>query len=90
MSRYDDFTEVCAKLRKVNRITPWNDIMPGKLYHIPPIIIHDRRDFRVRWKNDNYATGRFKKADGEWEDGQIYRGEVSALFMVEVKRFNNN
>ena len=42
------FSEACKRLREFgngNRLTPWDCIMPGKIYHIPPLLIYDRRTF---------------------------------------------
>lgn len=72
------------KLSKANRLTPWNEIKEGVLYHIPPIVIYDRRDFMVLSKTANQLEGKMRTSDGKWNDATLYYSELSTKFMTKL------
>lgn len=76
------------RFRKHNPITKYEDIEIGKLYHIPPTIIYGRRDFIPENKTNAFISGKMREEGANcWESATIYRTELTARFIVEVKKF---
>lgn len=96
---YNDksFSEACKRLREFgngNRLTPWDCIMPGKTYHIPPLLIYDRRTFLCESVENDCEIRRIRgkmiiNGKANIEDAIIFESEISSKFLIEVKNWKN-
>ena len=90
MPRLDSSLYDYTRVTKFKPITNWEDIKEGELYHIPPTILYDRRDFICNFKTDNTLKGKVKCYEkGIWEDCTLYRSEISMRFLVKKEKINN-
>lgn len=91
------FSEACKRLREFgngNRLTPWDCIMPGKIYHIPPLLIYDRRTFLCESVENDCEIRRIRgkmiiNGETNIEDAVIFESEISSKFLIEVKNWKN-
>ena len=92
------FSEACKRLREFgngNRLTPWDCIMPGKLYHIPPLLIYDRRTFLCESVENDCEIRRIRgkmiiNGETNIENAVIFESEISSKFLIEVKNWKND
>jgi len=90
MPRLDSSLYDYTRVIKYNPITAWDDIKEGEIYHIPPTIIYDRRDFICERKTDNAISGKIMEyEEGVWKPCTMYRSEISMRFLVKKERINN-
>ena len=68
------------KLREIKRITPWEDIKIGEVYHMPPLIYNKRLDFVVIEKND--MSIRVKKLPDGFPQ-TMYKSDMTSNFIVK-------
>lgn len=91
------FSEACKRLREFgngNRLTPWECIMPGKIYHIPPLLIYDRRTFLCESVENDCEIRRIRgkmiiNGETNIENAVIFESEISSKFLIEVKNWKN-
>ena len=43
----DKKIDLFLNLKQVKRMTEWEDIKVGEIYHIPPLVYNDRISFKV-------------------------------------------
>ena len=92
------FSEACKRLREFgngNRLTPWDCIMPGKIYHIPPLLIYDRRTFLCESVENDCEIRRIRgkmiiNGETNIENALIFDSEISSEFLIEVKNWKND
>ena len=92
------YSEVCKRLREFgngNRLTPWDCIMPGKIYHIPPLLIYDRRTFLCESVENDCEIRRIRgkmiiNGETNIENAVIFESEISSKFLIEVKNWKND
>lgn len=92
------FSEACKRLREFgngNRLTPWDCIMPGKIYHIPPLLIYDRRTFLCESVENDCEIRRIRgkmiiNGETNIENAVIFESEISSKFLIEVKNWKND
>ena len=92
------FSEACKRLREFgngNRLTPWECIMPGKIYHIPPLLIYDRRTFLCESVENDCEIRRIRgkmiiNGETNIENAVIFESEISSKFLIEVKNWKND
>ena len=68
------------KLKQISRITPWEDIKIGEIYHIPPLIYNDRIDFIVLSKDKDVM--RIKRLQDTYSQ-TMYRSDMTSNFIVK-------
>lgn len=68
------------KLREVGRITPWEDILVGREYHLPPLVYNKRMDFIVVEKTEN--TIRIRKIGDDYCQ-TMFKGDATSNFIVK-------
>ena len=68
------------KLRDVGKITDWEDIKVGGIYHLPPLVYNDRMDFKVIEKTDN--TIRIKKLGSSFPQ-TMFKTDFTSNFIVK-------
>ena len=68
------------ELRKVGRITKWEDIKVGEIYHMPPLIYNDRFDFIVLSKDIDVM--RVKRYDKEYPL-TMFKTDITSNFIVK-------
>lgn len=80
--QYYDYNKISA----LKRLTDWNNIQEGYVYHIPPTILYDRRDFVCIEKDKMKMSGKAREGFSKvWKPCTIYYSEISAKFIVERK-----
>ena len=92
------FSEACKRLREFgngNRLTPWDCIMPGKIDHIPPLLIYDRRTFLCESVENDCEIRRIRgkmiiNGETNIENAVIFESEISSKFLIEVKNWKND
>ena len=92
------FSEACKRLREFgsgNRLPPWDCIMPGKIYHIPPLLIYDRRTFLCESVENDCEIRRIRgkmiiNGETNIENAVIFESEISSKFLIEVKNWKND
>ena len=75
------------RLIKVGKLMDFDDIKEGVMYHIPPTILYDRRDFIPSRINASSVSGMMSEGGGPWREATIYRGELCARFIVKKQDF---
>lgn len=68
------------ELKKIGRITNWNDIHVGEIYHIPPLIYNERFDFFVLSKDDTRM--RIIKVGDDYAQ-TMFKTDVTSNFIVK-------
>jgi len=68
------------ELKKVGRITKWEDIKVGEIYHMPPLIYNERFDFIVLSKN--FDIMRIKRPDREYPQ-TMFKTDITSNFIVK-------
>ena len=68
------------ELRNVGRITRWEDIEVGEVYHMPPLIYNKRFDFIVLSKD--ISTIRVKRTDNEFPQ-TMFKTDITSNFIVK-------
>lgn len=74
------------KIKKLKPLTRFEDVKEGVMYHIPPTILYDRKDFIVNEKINNKLIGIMRESNGEWHDATLYNSEISMGFLVEKQK----
>jgi hypothetical protein len=86
MSYYD-----YDRIRTLKPMVEFKDIEMGVVYHIPPTILYERRDFIPEQRNNNASiSGKVRNKDGTWGKMTLYSSEISARFMVKKQKINNH
>ena len=79
-------SEIAQELKGVNSIIPWENVQVGKIYHIPPIGLLERRDVVLLSKDD--VSGEYKRVDvPETTIGYMHKTSAFAKFLIEKKEF---
>ena len=78
------------RLTKINPLTEYDDIEEGALYHIPPIMVYDRRDFIVIQKTPSTLVGKMRFEDGVWKETTLYKSELSTRYLIKRKSLRND
>ena len=68
------------KLRAVKRLTEWEDLKLGCVYHYPPLIYNGRCDFVIVEKTEN--TARIRKIGQDFCQ-TIFRSDITSNFIVK-------
>ena len=79
-----------ARMTKIEPLTRFEDIEVGATYHIPPIIIYDRRDIKVEKKDWNTISGTVTHNDGSQSTTTLYRAELSMRYLVKKLPIKKN
>ena len=87
-SNHHNYTSVVDRFRKIEPLTPWEDINEGEYYHIAPVLSYDRRDFRVTSKNNNMLVGILKEEGEKPRQYSFYKQEVSTRYLVKTMPIN--
>ena len=86
MSYYD-----YDRVRTLKPMVDFKDIEMGVVYHIPPTILYERRDFIPEQRNGNTSiSGKVRNEDGTWGKLTLYESEISVRFMVKKQKINNH
>jgi len=72
--------ELLLGLKVVKRITSWDDIKIGGIYHMPPLVYNDRLDFEVIDKTENTLIIR-KVGDGH--NQRLFKTDITSNFIVK-------
>lgn len=81
---YYHFTALVEKLANVKRITPWEEVKEGEMYHIPKLLAFKRCDYFVHEKKSNFVNGIMKEEGSkEWKKYSLFREETRTKFMVK-------
>jgi hypothetical protein len=72
--------ELFFNLKKIKRITEWDDIKVGGIYHMPPLVYNDRMDFRVVDKTDNNI--KIVKI-GDEHSQTMFKTDITSNFIVK-------
>lgn len=80
---YEQYCELAQSLRGLGELYPWEDIKVGDTFHIPPLLLHGRREFVVEYKLPKYLNGKIREEGGFWRSTCLYIDEVSRLFLVK-------
>ena len=79
MSYYEYF-----RFKKFKPLVKWEDIQIGETYHIPPIVLYDRRDFICQQKDTEAVSGQiYDYQEKAWKRGKFYRHELSLNYFVK-------
>ena len=68
------------KLKEIGKITNWDDIKVGGIYHLPPLIYNNRMDFKVVEKTDN--TIRIRRLGDDYSQ-TMFKTDVTSNFIVK-------
>lgn len=72
------------RMRKIT-LTKFEDIEVGVLYHIPPTILYDRRDFICEKKEKTCLIGKIKYShEKTWKPTTLYNSELSIRYLVKT------
>jgi hypothetical protein len=72
--------DLFLNLKQVKRMTEWEDIKVGEIYHIPPLVYNDRISFKVIEKKENSL--RLVKL-GESYSQTIFKTDITSNFIVK-------
>jgi hypothetical protein len=78
------------RMSSIKPLTAFEDIEVGETYHIAPIVIYDRRDFKVESKSWNTISGTVTYADGSTSYSTLYKTELSMKYLVKKQKINQN
>ena len=88
MPKIDNCLYDYDRLTSIGYLTKFEDIKVGETYHIPPLIIYDRRDFTVERKDWNTVRGKMVHADGSCTTATLYKTELSIRYLVKKQSIN--
>jgi hypothetical protein len=81
--RYEHFITLVDEQAKLERLTPWEDIRPGEVYHIPNLLTYKRCDYIVHEKKVNFINGIMKEeGSNDWKNYSLFKDETRTKFLV--------
>ena len=84
INNFDHFMALVDELAKTGRITPWEEVKAGEIYHIPNMLAFKRCDYIVHEKKPNSLNGIIKEeGSNDWKNYSLFKEETRAKFMVK-------